>query len=1134
MNPIAKMLLIMRLTPVLLLAATLHVSAKGSSQNISLSGKNISLERVFSVIEQQTHFSFVYRYNDIQAAQPVDLHLRNATVQQALDACLKGQHLTYTIESNIIAIKKEPGDVMAEPAGAPLPPTITGIVTNEQGNPLAGVTVQIAGSQKGTVTDGKGAFTIQADNGEVLEFSIVGYETRRVTVGAARELNITLTVAQKSLNDIVVTALGVRRSEKSLAYVTQQVSGSELTNVKTDNMMNALNGKVAGVTITPSASGVGGSTKVILRGNRSLAGNNQPLYVIDGVPITNNSINPITTATNGTPISPATYNQGQPNGTFGGTDGGDGISNLNPDDIESMSILEGAAAAALYGSQAANGVIIINTKKGREGHTRIDVSSSASIATLAYKPKFQNNYGQTSPGSDDSWGAKISNGGHDNLKDFFQAGTNFTNGLSLSGGSQTAQTYFSYANTSANGVEPTNKLERNNFNFREVAHFLDNKLTVDASANYITQTIHNTPGLGLYFNPLTGLYLFPRGNNISPYKNQYELPDSTGYARQNWFVSEDVQQNPWWILYRNPNISTRNRVLVNASAKYDFTSWLSLQARGNIDRTSDTYEQDLYSGTNQVLSKANGQFTSSEQTLEQKYGDLLLTFKIPGGSPFKLDGVLGTSILDSKTEGQSVGAGLGLINPNIFIVQNIEVSAPGTFTSPTASNVQSLPELHSQTQSIFGNVNLSYADWIYLTLSARNDWSSNLAYTNDDHYFYPSAGLSLVLSQLWHLPAAINYFKVRGSFAQVGNTVPAYVTNIVNYLNSSGSPIINSNSAFHELKPEKTNAYEAGTDLRFLDNRLNFSFTWYKSNTKNQFIPIAPSVATGFGGGYINAGNIQNTGVEFTLGYDVIKNKTFTWNTAVNASANKNKIIDLDSKDGIDNFVLTGSGNNSYQSILTKGGSFGDIYSYTIPRDAQGRLLLNEDGTPTKSSGGEFGGYNYVGNPNPKFQLGWNNNFTYKNFSLSFLVDGKFGGQVMSMTQAVMDYYGVSQASGQARDAGGVKVNGVDPTGKAITTVDAKDWYTTIGNRNGITGEYMYSATVVRLRELNLGYTFPFSKGAVKSVRLALTGRNLLYFYKKAPFDPELTMSTGNGLSGVDVFNQPATRNFGLNLNVTL
>ncbi len=996
---------------------------------------------------------------------------------------------------------------------------IKGTVKDETGATLPGVTITIKGAQGGTQSNTSGQYSIPAKAGDVLVFSFIGYQSKEVTVGTQSTIDVTLGSDSKNLETVVVTALGVKRSEKSLTYNTQQVSGDELSKVKSPNLMNSLNGKVAGLTISPSASGVGGSAKVILRGSRSVSGNNQPLYVIDGVPISNNG-----------------NANGQQNSVFGGgQDGGDGISNLNPDDIASITVLEGASAAALYGSQAQNGVILITTKQGKAGKAEIGFSSGVTIDNIAYEPKFQNSYGPASTTTRDSWGGGISNT-TDNLKDFFKTGINTSNAINLSGGSEMAQTYFSYSNTYASGIQPGNKLNRNNLNLRETAKFFDNKLTVDGSVNYINQRINNSPSLGLYLNPLLGLYLFPRGVDITPYKDQYLLAGNTGGARQNWLGgAADINQNPWWLTNLNPNTSVRNRFLLSGSVKYDVAPWLNVQVRGNMDRTTDDYENRRYSGiATNFNSTGTGYFAQSNQTYVQKYVDAIANITVPmGGSDFKVNGLIGGSINDQKTSGLSLAGNLSAVD--FFSPANTIVALPGTFTGNTLSNVVPIVPNHSQLQAVFGNANISYKDWAFLTVTGRNDWSSNLSYTPNDSYFYPSVGLSFIVSQMFKLPEAITYAKLRGTYAEVGNTVPPYLTFIQNTLKSDGALNFNTNAAFRELKPERTKSFEVGTDLRFLSNRINFSFTYYKTNTKNQYIPVVAPPSSLVSTGYLNAGNVENKGFQFILGADVVKGDGLNWNTSINGSLNRNKIIDIASADKINSVDLTGAGNTSYISRLKVGGSYGDIYSYTLQRDAQNRIILGGDGTtaspytPLKSK--EF---NYVGNPNPKFQLGWNNSFNYKDFSLSFLVDGKFGGQVLSLTEALMDEAGVSEATGNARAQGGVKIDGVDTKGNAIsTTVNPQAYYSFVGGRSGVSGEYIYSATVVRLREAALGYTLPLTGKTFKSVKFSVTGRNLFYFYKKAPFDPEITMSTGNGLSGVDVFNQPATRSLGFNLNLS-
>lgn len=1000
--------------------------------------------------------------------------------------------------------------------------TITGKVTGENSTPLSGVSVEIKNSNKGTSTDANGLFSINAKPGDVLVFTFVGYDNQEIKTDSRLEYNVSMIPKSNQLNAVVVTALGIKRSAKSLSYASQQISGDEVTKVKTDNLMNALSGKLAGVSISSNSSGLGGSVKVLLRGNKSASGTNQPLYVVDGIPLSNNS------NANGQPNSPGS--------TGNVPDGGDGISNLNPDDIASITILSGASASALYGSQAANGVILITTKKGKAGKTQISFSSSASLSQAAYLPEFQNEYGQTSAGATQSWGPKIT-GGTDNVKSFFKTGSDYTNSISISSGSEAAQTYFSYANTTATGIQPNNKLGRNNFYLRETSKILNNKLTLDGSANYISQKINNTPITITSYNALPGLYLFPRGLDISNYKNNYEVPDSSrgGLMTQNWPFSEAIQQNPWWVINRDPNVATRNRIILSFTASYEMNKWLTIQARANVDRSADNYEQDSYAGTSlSLINSKNGQIVANTQTSQQIYSDVLAIFKIPTKSDFKINAIVGTSIKDQKTEGYTFGPGLGLFIPNVFIMQNVALQNSGVIPAgatsfpAVGSNASTIPAAHNQIQSIFASGDISFKDYLFLTLSGRNDWSSNLAFTPNGSYIYPAAGLSFLLSQVVKLPEVINYAKLRASYAQVGNTVGTYATNPLNQLGSGGSVINNGVAPLPLLKPEKTNSFEYGTDLGLINNRLTFNLTYYKTNTVNQFFQIIPPATTGYTKGFINAGNIQNSGLEIMLGFDVIRNKNFVWNTSFNYSNNKNIIKDVDSKDNINQFLLTSPVQN-YESAITKGGSFGDIYGYKLATDSLGRVIIGSSGLPSLAASSKYGQFYNLGNPNPKFQAGWSNSFKYKNFSLSVLVNGRFGGQIYSLTQANLDKYGVSKVSGEARDAGGVKINGVDANGNAVNTIDAQKWYSVASQT---VGEYIYSATVVRLGEASFGYNFAIKNSFAKSLNIALTGRNLFYFYKKAPSDPEQTISSGNGLSGLDNFNQPALRNYGLNLNV--
>ncbi|HEY5751259.1 MAG TPA: SusC/RagA family TonB-linked outer membrane protein [Chryseolinea sp.] len=1090
-----------------------HLPAKAQSvleKQVSFNLQHITLKKALETLEVATRVKFVYSVNQIDVTRLVSTDTDGKTLAEILDQLLLPLNIEYKIQDDneYIVLSKsagQSGDASPE-NGIPLIP-IAGHVTDVKGLSLAGVNVFVKNTTTGTSTDIQGNFNLQSvPINSILVISFIGYATYETEVNGQTSMVIVLEEELTSLAEVVITAMGIPRPEKSLTYGTQQIDAEELTHVKTDNMMNALNGKVPGMTVFPSASGIGGSAKVILRGNRSFSQSNQPLYVLDGLPMLNSS-----------------NSNGQPNTPFGGqVDGGDGISNLNPDDVESITVLKGASAAALYGSQAANGAIIITTRKAREGITELNFNSNVFVSDIGYRPQFQTRYGRTGSNARDSWGEPTGSSSDDKLKTFFRQGVNVINSVNLSTGSEKNRTYCSFANTNAQGPVPNNALTRNNFSLQQTQKLFDRRLVVDAGLHYITQKVENTPALGLYFNPLTGLYLFPTEMNITPYKDQYEFADRVGYERQNWFTNEDIQQNPWWIINRNPNYSNRRRFLLSGRVAFDVNRWINVQLRGNLDQITDRYQQNLFSGTQATLARPNGQFVDNTQTQEQKYADALLAFKIPMPTSFDINGTLGASITDSRLDGTAVGPGLGLIMPDVFKAQNIVASS-------MVNPVYTYPDNHTQLQSIFGTVNASFHHWLHLNLTGRNDWSSNLSFTPNLSYFYPSMGVSILLKDALNLPPRISYFKVRANYAQVGNTVPQYVTNPVNSFDNTGSVTLSTAAPFETLKPERTKTYELGTDLRLFENRLALTFNYYRSNTFNQFIKVVPSVATAYSAGYVNGGNVQNAGVELSMEYLLRVGLGLSWNTSINVANNVNRIIDVDSKNGIDKYLLTTNDNTSYQSVLAKGGSYGDIYGITVIRDAAQRMVLNDDGTPRINNN-----FSYLGNPNPKWITGWNNSITYRDFTLNFLIDAKFGGQVFSMTQAIMDQYGISKATGDARDRGYVPVDGVNEKGEAISKVDPQKWYTSIGGRQGVSELYIYSATVARLREVSLAYSIPLRKYGISKMRLSLTGRNLLYLYREAPYDPELLMSTGNGLSGIDIFNQPAIRNIGFALNITI
>ncbi|MEH6307026.1 SusC/RagA family TonB-linked outer membrane protein [Olivibacter sp. CPCC 100613] len=992
--------------------------------------------------------------------------------------------------------------------------SITGKVSDQtDGQPLPGVSIKVKGTNTGTSTDGEGRFSLQTSLNKVsLEISFLGYESQTVSVppNANTPLNIALLASDNKLNEVVVTALGIERKAKSLTYSTQVVKGDELTRVKDVNPMNNLTGRVSGLQINRSSSGMGGSVNIVLRGMKSNR-SNQPLYVVDGLPITN-------TAGSGS------------DGPFGGgTDKGDILSTLNADDIASINVLKGASASALYGSQGANGAIMITTKKGAAGRMRLDISSGVTIDKPFYLPKLQYKYGQSTPDSEESWGE--AGNFSDPVKDFFDTGTTFINSVSFSGGTEKMQNYFSYGNTTNKGVLPTNTFDQHTVSLRNTSNFFDNKLAFDGSLMYSYQKIHNRPASGLYFSPLSGLYMFPRGQDFEKYKT-FEYFSSTRnlYLQDWWNINADAgltgthhQQNPFWVLQRNPTDQNRNNIIGQAQLRYNITDWLNVTARGTINKRWDKWQRRTYAGTQGVISgetiagvlEDNGRYQREEGESTALYGDLLVN----GNKQFNdwnLTFTAGTSINDVRESGW-VFDQRRLAIANVFLLSNIYRNSPITSLTETANK--------RQVQSLFGSANIGYQEKIYVDLTARNDWSSTLAFTPNKSkgYFYWSAGLTSVLSELVTLPSFISYSKLRFSYAQVGNDVAAFSTFPVNTL-ATGTLTANVSGPYKglPLKPEISRSFELGYEGRFFDDRVNLDLALYKTNTKNQYFSYDGPVGAVYTTVFLNAGNVENKGIEVALGVDAIKTEHFTWNTGLNFTANRNKILELAPGLG-ERYSIGGNFN-----VLRLGGSFGDFWGKTFLRDANGTLIVDENGRP---QGGPDG---YLGNNNPKSIIGWNNTVSYRDFSLSLTIDGRFGGQVISITQGYLNSFGVSQESAEARDRGGVDVAAVQADGTAWEgLLPAQAYYSAIGNRDGIIEGQIYDATNIRLRELSISYKLPIKWSAVQQASLSLSGRNLFFFKNDAPYDPELNTTTGVGGQGYDIFGLPTTRSFGLTLKAS-
>ncbi|MDD6211340.1 MAG: SusC/RagA family TonB-linked outer membrane protein [Bacteroidales bacterium] len=985
-----------------------------------------------------------------------------------------------------------------------------GEVRDVLGEPLPGANIRDEVNKVGTIAGIDGQFTLQVSPESELIVSYMGYGTLKVPVGGRKFIEVRLKETTRLLDNVVVTALGIKKRHSELTYDVTQVNGDELTRVKDPNLMAGLAGKIAGLQIAKSASGIGGSVSVLVRGVRSVIGNNQPLYVIDGIPILNTSIEQPSTAIGGIADS-------------GNRDGGDGISNLNPDDIESISVLKGASASALYGSQAANGVVLITTKKGSAGGRKISFSTNLTFDKPFSLPEFQNKYGV----SDfiESWGEKRDMQSYDNLGDFFKTGLTSITSLSIASGNKQFQNYFSYANTTGKGIMDKNRLTRHNFNLHETASLFDDRLSLDGNVNLIYQTEENRPVPGgFYMNPLVGLYRYPRGEDISYYREEFEVLDpARNLYSQNWISgTQDFEQNPYWITNRIESSSRRKRVIASLGAELKLTGWLKLQARGSADYSNDKVQQKYYATTAPALCGPNGRYV--ESTFEDLlfYGDAMLkvdkTF-----ADFSFNAALGGSIntkivnslrYDSKTA--------SLYYANVFNIANIIMNG--------SAYIDQQIDAKRVLQSVFATAQLGYKKTLFLDVTARNDWSSTLAFTPNERkgYFYPSVGLAWVMNNTFTLPDWVKLGKIRAVYSNVGNDIPLFITNPVSHITAGGEIQASDAAPFEDMKPEMTSSLELGTEWSFFSDRLTLVATFYKTNTKNQFFKLPTQSGDQYAYRYVNAGDIQNMGIEFSIGGVPVETGDFRWNTTWNIASNRNKVLKL--HDSLSVFLYGPYGfSSSYAMKLKEGGAIGDIYGKAFRRDENGNIMYETEGSKAglPMVDGE-GNTVKVGNAYPRFTMSWNNTFIYKNFTFTFLIDSRIGGEILSQTQADMDMYGVSKATGDARDQGYVILEG-----HRIDNVEGF-YKNVVGGRAGVTEYYMYDATNIRLREITLGYTFPeeWMKKikVINKVNLSLVARNLFFIYKKAPFDPDLILSTGNDNQGIEVYGMPTTRSVGFNI----
>lgn len=986
--------------------------------------------------------------------------------------------------------------------------TVKGVVTDAtHKEPVIGATVMLVeDTSKGMLTNLDGEFTLSGvpANGHI-RVSYIGYKTIEVPINGQTTINIVLHEDTELLDEVVVTALGIKRSEKALSYNVQKLDNESLTTVKDANFVNSLNGKVAGVNIQKSASGVGGGVRVVMRGNKSIAGDNNVLYVIDGIPVGNKA------------------ERGGSGNEFASSSSSEGIGSLNPEDIESISVLTGPSAAALYGAAAANGVILINTKKGAEGALRVNLSSAFEASHAYIMPRFQNRYGNK-PGDYMSWGDKLETPTDYDPRGFLETGLMFNNSISMSMGSKTNQTYFSAAAVNSKGIVPNNKYHRYNVLLRNTSSLLNDKLHLDFSASYSREFYNNMLSYGTYFNPLVGTYLYPRGEDFNREKNFERYNPETGIYEQFWSVGDFGlnTQNPYWEAYRNLRPVASDRFTLYGQVKYDFTDWFNISGRLRIDNTYTENEDKRYASTITTHAQPNGRYSYKQSTFRQKYMDVMLNLNKSIFDDFNLMVNAGSSFEEYDTKARGYGGDL-LSFPNKFTYTNINPSK----STPAEEGGND----RTRNVAVFASAELGWKSIAYLTLTGRGDRNSRLINTSDEWIFYPSVGLSLVFTELFgddfksKINPILSFGKIRGSYTEVGSPIP-----YAGLTPGSETRVIKGGAAapyeyypLPDLKAERTRSYEVGLDTRWADGLITLGATFYHSNTYNQLLKKELGEGAGYDYMFVQAGNVQNRGVELTLAIEKQFKNDFGFSTVFTATHNKNRIIELANvvKNPVTGKPLDFSYIDNGRFRLVKDGEIGSMYATKqLKRDKDGYM----DYTPGQPPVTEDVEPYELGSVNPDWNFGYSQSFNYKGLGLSFLINARVGGIVISKTQAMLDKYGVSEDSANARDNGGIQMGDF--------VMQPKDYYTAISELDAY---YVYSATNVRLQELRLSYSLPKSildKTFINRASIALYGTNLLMLYNKAPFDPELTAGTGTFGQGYDYFLMPSQRGFGMSLNL--
>ncbi|MBB5282315.1 TonB-linked SusC/RagA family outer membrane protein [Rhabdobacter roseus] len=1174
------------LMAVLFVGITQAEKVKGQNvleTKISLSLENKEIRTALSMVEKMARVKFSYLPQQIQAQRKVTVKLTDLPLSQAIEQLLSPLKISYeVIGERQILLKGEP-TFRSETS---LPPdrlhssadqAISGTVTDkESGGPLPGVSILVKGKTIGTTSDGDGRYSLNApDDATALVFSYVGYVSEEVVIGNRSVIDVALGADTRSLNEVVVTALGIKRDKKALTFATGELKGTDFANARETNLASALSAKVAGVQVTSSAGGMAGASRVIIRGNSSLSGNSQPLYVIDGVPIDNSNRRSLGSQTFAT-----------------GVDGGDGISNINPNDIESVTVLKGPNGAALYGQLGANGVIIITTKSGtRNRRPTVQYNGSYSVGTALVKPDYQNEYGQgfngqytfyrqangsvvpysaaltggipklsagrnpTTRGSwgprmegqlvEDMWGDTVRYSPiADPYKEFFQPERLAINTVSVDGGGDKTTYYFSLTNLKNQGFQPTNTMSRNSATLK-ISTDIAKGLNLDVKANYIRQDVNNRPYLGDDGqNPVYRFLYIPRSLSMEGLKRYTYTPKDIQYSRdlggngffvggEKIFESNSVTSNPFWTINNNHNEDQRDRIIAYAKLNYQLTKGISIQGRYG----TDFYYERQY-GWNAVGTRVAQTGNVFENTVYNKVenADLLLTASHDIGD-FSIFANAGANHQSNRYRIMG-NAGSQLSIPGLYAVGR------------TILNNATLGVSEYDINSVFAAANVGYKNVAFLDVTARNDWSSTLPVQNNS-FFYPSIGGSLILTDALNLKSSfLDYAKVRASWAQAGRSGDPY--NTIGYFGLNANTFQNQPLASYtsvitdpNLKNELKTSYEAGAELRFLKNRLLVDFTYYHSVTSNQILPITIAESTGYSTKLTNAGKLQNHGIELLLsGTPVQLANGFKWETSFNLAANRNKVLEL--IDGVSE-ILVGSDRN-VRITAVPGKPYGVVNAadYAYLRDENGNRLIDANGLPIVRSVPTL----ELGNANPNWTGGFANNFSYKGLSFSSLIDIRRGGIIFSQGRVQEAAYGTSKRTLEGRE-GGLLVEGVKARQEGNTwvstgqpndvTTTAQAFWNRVASDKGfaVAEEFIYDASYVAIRELRLAYQLPaslFEKTKfIRAASLAVYGRNLGYLERHTDgFSPEnSSVNVNTGTMGMEGHSLPMMRNIGIDFNLS-